>query len=258
MEYTSPDEIACCTLASVALPMFVNKETNEFDHQKLYDVTYVVTKNLNRIIDINMYPLPQARNSNMKHRPMGIGVQGLAGVFIQMRLPFESAGARRLNKHIFETMYYAALSASKDLAMRDGVYSSYAGSPVSKGILQFDMWKVDNETYHSGRWDWAKLKGEIATHGLRNSLLLAPMPTASTSQILGNNECFEPITSNIYVRRTLAGEFVCLMRSLIDDLMKLGIWSPELKDQIIARNGSVQGIDVIPADIQALYKTVWE
>jgi len=256
VEYTSPKEAAVCNLASVSLPMFVTPQ-REFDFKRLYEVVYVMTKNLNKVIDINYYPIEQARYSNMKNRPIGIGCQGLADVFILMRYPFESAEAQKLNREIFETMYYAALSASKDLAAKYGPYDSYEGSPASKGILQFDMWNVP-ESFHSGRWDWKALRAEIATHGLRNSLLLAPMPTASTSQILGNNECFEPYTSNIYVRRTLAGEFVCVSRHLLQDLIELGIWTPELKNKIIAHNGSIQRIEEIPAHIKALYKTVWE
>lgn len=260
IEYTSPDEIAVCNLASVALPMFVKTNTGgapEFDFQKLYKVTYVMAKNLNRVIDVNYYPVPQAERSNKRHRPIGIGCQGLADAFILMRFPFDSMEAKELNKHIFETMYFAAATASKDLAKVQGHYPSFPGSPASKGIFQFDMWGVD-KSFHSGRWDWESLREEVKTYGLRNSLLLAPMPTASTSQVLGNNECFEPYTSNIYVRRTLAGEFVCVSRHLLRDLISLGLWCPELKNKLIAHNGSVQHIPEIPADIKALYKTVWE
>jgi ribonucleoside-diphosphate reductase alpha chain len=252
IEYTSPDEIAVCNLASIALPRFV--EDGKFDHQRLFEVTYTITKNLNKIIDRNYYPVAEARNSNMRHRPIGIGVQGLADAFILMRFPFDSPEAIQLNKEIHETIYYAAMTASKDLAKIDGAYETYAGSPVSKGIFQFDMWGVTP----SPRWEWDILKEEVKTHGVRNSLLLAPMPTASTSQILGNNECFEPYTSNIYSRRVLSGEFVIVNKHLLKDLVKLGIWNDKLKNKIIVANGSVQGISEIPDNIKALYKTVWE
>ena len=252
MEYTSPDEIAVCNLASIALPRFV--EDGKFDHQKLFEVTYIITKNLNKIIDRNYYPVAEARNSNMRHRPIGIGVQGLADAFILMRFPFDSPEATQLNKEIHETIYYASMTASKDLAKVDGPYETYPGSPVSKGIFQFDMWGVTP----SPRWEWDILKEEVKTHGVRNSLLLAPMPTASTSQILGNNECFEPYTSNIYSRRVLSGEFVIVNKHLLKDLVKLGIWNDKLKNKIIAANGSVQNISEIPDNIKALYKTVWE
>jgi ribonucleoside-diphosphate reductase alpha chain len=252
IEYTSPDEIAVCNLASIALPRFV--EDGKFDHQKLFEVTYTITKNLNKIIDRNYYPVAEARNSNMRHRPIGIGVQGLADAFILMRFPFDSPEAIQLNKEIHETIYYASMTASKDLAKIDGSYETYAGSPVSKGIFQFDMWGVTP----SPRWEWDILKEEVKTHGVRNSLLLAPMPTASTSQILGNNECFEPYTSNIYSRRVLSGEFVIVNKHLLKDLVKLGIWNDKLKNKIIVANGSVQGISEIPDNIKALYKTVWE
>ena len=252
MEYTSPDEVAVCNLASLALPRFVID--GKFDHQKLYDVTYQVTKNLNKIIDNNYYPVEEARNSNNKHRPIGIGVQGLADVFILLRLPFESDLAKMLNKNIFETIYFAAMTASKDLAKLQGAYETFAGSPVSKGIFQFDMWDVTP----SDRWDWATLKQEVKQFGVRNSLLLAPMPTASTSQILGNNECFEPYTSNIYSRRVLSGEFIIVNKHLLKDLVQLGLWNNSMKNKIIAANGSIQRIEEIPADIRELYKTVWE
>jgi ribonucleoside-diphosphate reductase alpha chain len=252
LEYTSKDEIAVCNLASIALPRFV--EDGKFDHQKLFDVTYVITKNLNKIIDRNYYPVAEARNSNMRHRPIGIGVQGLADAFILMRFPFDSPEAVQLNKEIHETIYYASMTASKDLAIKDGPYESFEGSPVSKGIFQFDMWNVTP----SPRWEWEVLKEEVKKHGVRNSLLLAPMPTASTSQILGNNECFEPYTSNIYSRRVLSGEFVIVNKHLLKDLVKLGIWNDNLKNKIIIANGSVQNIPEIPANIKALYKTVWE
>ena len=253
VEYTAPDEVAVCNLASLALPKFV--VNGKFDHKKLYDVTYVVTKNLNRIIDINYYPVEEARNSNMRHRPIGLGVQGLADTFILLRMPFESAEAQGLNKDIFETIYFAAMTASKDLAKKDGAYSTFKGSPVSKGIFQFDMWNV---TPSSGRWDWSALKKEVKQHGVRNSLLVAPMPTASTSQILGNNECFEPYTSNIYTRRVLSGEFVVVNKHLLKDLIKLGLWNDKMKNKLIEANGSVQNIPEIPQHIKDLYKTVWE
>lgn len=266
IQYTSDSEIAVCNLASIGLPMLCSSTTAgvtekqqqqskyEFDFKKLYQVTKVAIKNLNKVIDENFYPVPQAKASNMKHRPVGLGIQGLADTFVLLKMPFESKEAQQLNKDIFETMYFAALTASCELAQKDGPYKSYANSPVSKGILQFDMWNVKP----SNRWDWPALRADIAKHGIRNSLLIAPMPTASTSQILGNNECFEPYSSNIYVRRTLAGEFVCITRRLMLDLIERKLWSNELKDKIIANNGSVQNIKEIPADLQELYKTVWE
>lgn len=252
MEYTSPDEVAVCNLASLALPRFVID--GNFDHKKLYDVTYQVTKNLNKIIDNNYYPVEEARNSNLRHRPIGLGVQGLADVFIMLRLPFESELARMLNRNIFETIYFAAMTASKDLAIAEGTYQTYEGSPVSKGIFQFDMWGVQP----TDRWDWAGLKAEVKKHGVRNSLLVAPMPTASTSQIFGNNECFEPYTSNIYTRRVLSGEFIIVNKHLLKDLVNLGLWSNNMKNKIISANGSIQNIDEIPSEIKELYKTVWE
>lgn len=254
IEYTSADEVAVCNLASIALPRFVDEKTGTFDHQKLFDITYVATKNLNKIIDRNYYPIPEARKSNMRHRPIGLGVQGLADAFILMRYPFESEEAKKLNAEIFETIYYAALTASKDLAKIDGPYETFAGSPISQGIFQQDMWNVTP----SSRWEWDVLREEIKKFGVRNSLMLAPMPTASTSQILGNNECFEPYTSNIYTRRVLSGEFVVVNKHLLRDLVKLGIWNDNLKNKIIAANGSVQNIDEIPANIKEIYKTVWE
>lgn len=253
IQYTSEKEVAVCNLASIALPKFVTKE-GEYDHKKLYEVTYQVTRNLNRIIDLNYYPVEEARYSNMKNRPIGIGVQGLADTFFKMGMPFESEAARQLNKEIFETIYFASLQASNDLAKVDGAYDSYAGSPVSKGILQHDMWGVKA----TERWNWTNLRASIAKHGIRNSLLMAPMPTASTSQILGNNECIEPITSNIYTRRVLSGEFAVVNKFLVKDLIKLGLWNEQMKDTIIAHNGSVQYIDAIPAEMKELYKTVWE
>jgi ribonucleoside-diphosphate reductase alpha chain len=254
IEYTSADEIAVCNLASIALPRFIDNETGSFDHQKLFEVTYTATKNLNKIIDRNYYPVPEARNSNLRHRPIGLGVQGLADVFIMLRLPFESEEARIINREIFETIYYAAMTASKDLAKVEGPYETYEGSPVSKAIFQFDMWGVTP----SNRWEWEILRDEVKKYGVRNSLLLAPMPTASTSQILGNNECFEPYTSNIYTRRVLSGEFVVVNKHLLKDLVKLGLWNETLKNKIIASNGSVQNIDEIPQNIKEIYKTVWE
>jgi len=253
MEYTAPDEVAVCNLASIALNRFV--ENGEYNHQKLFEVVYQATVNLNKIIDINYYPVPEAEKSNKRHRPIGLGVQGLADTFFKMRMPYESKEALELNNDIFETIYFAAMTASKDAAKEFGAYETYEGSPASQGILQFDMWGVKP----SGKnWDWDALKADIAKHGIRNSLLVAPMPTASTSQILGNNECFEPITSNIYVRRVLSGEFAVVNKHLVKDLIELGIWDEEMRNQIIANNGSVQRIKRIPEDYQELYKTVWE
>lgn len=254
MEYTAPDEVAVCNLASLALPKFVTEE-GKFDHQKLYDITYVVTKNLNKVIDINYYPVPEARNSNMRHRPIGLGIQGLADVFIMLKMPFESEEAKGLNKDIFETIYFAAMTASKDLSIVEGPYETFKGSPVSKGIFQFDMWGI---TPSSGRWDWDSLKKEVKKHGVRNSLLVAPMPTASTSQILGNNECFEPYTSNIYSRRVLSGDFIVVNKHLLKDLIKLGLWDDGMKNKLMTANGSIQNIPEIPQNIKDLYKTVWE
>ncbi|MCC9135757.1 ribonucleoside-diphosphate reductase subunit alpha [Pontibacter silvestris] len=257
MEYTSADEVAVCNLASLALPRYVKEENGHkvFDHQKLFDVTYHVTKNLNKVIDINYYPVEEARNSNIRHRPIGLGVQGLADTFIHLRMPFESDEARGLNKDIFETIYFAAMTASKDLAKKQGHYETFKGSPLSEGKFQFDLWGV---TPDSGRWDWEELRQEVMEHGVRNSLLLAPMPTASTAQILGNNESFEPYTSNIYVRRVLSGEFMVVNKHLLKDLIALGIWNDRMKQDIIAANGSVQDIPNIPQHIKDLYKTVWE
>lgn len=254
MEYTSPDEVAVCNLASIALPMFVT-EDGVFDHQRLYEITKVITKNLNKVIDINYYPVEEAKKSNMRHRPIGIGVQGLADTFLMLKMPFESEEAKGLNKHIHETIYYASMEASMELATTDGPYETFKGSPVSKGIFQFDMWGV---TPDSGRWDWDKLKKAVKKNGVRNSLLVAPMPTASTSQILGNNECFEPYTSNIYTRRTLSGEFIIVNKHLMKDLIELGLWDASMKNRLIESNGSVQNIPEIPQHIKDLYKTVWE
>ena len=252
IEYTSADEVAVCNLASVALPRFVSE--GKFDFDKLYEVTYQATINLNKIIDNNYYPVEEARNSNVRHRPIGLGVQGLADAFILLRLPFESDLAKTLNKNIFETIYYAAMTASKDLAIKEGHYESFPGSPLSKGIFQFDMW----DAQPTDRYDWNALRAEVMQHGVRNSLLVAPMPTASSSQILGNNECFEPYTSNIYTRRVLSGEFIIVNKHLLKDLVNLGLWNNDMKNKIIAANGSVQNINEIPADIKELYKTVWE
>lgn len=255
LEYTSPDEVAVCNLASIALPMFV--EDGKFDHQKLYDVTYKVTYNLNQVIDRNYYPVVEARNSNMRHRPVGLGVQGLADTFIKLRMPFDSEEAKALNKEIFETMYYAAVSSSKDQAIKDGTYETYEGSPISKGQFQHNLWGVKDEEL-SGRWNWQELREEVEKHGVRNSLLMAPMPTASTSQILGNNECFEPYTSNVYTRRVLSGEFIVVNKHLLNDLIELGLWNDDMKNALMATNGSVQNIDGVPENLKAIYKTVWE
>ena len=256
LEYTDKDETAVCNLASIALPKYVNKELKTFDYQKLHEVTKIVTKNLNRVIDRNYYPVETARRSNMRHRPIGLGVQGLADVFIMCGLPFDCEDSRTMNAHIFETMYHAALEASSELAEVDGSYESFEGSPASQGILQPDMW--EGETKFSGRYDWDAMRERIKTKGLRNSLLMAPMPTASTAQILGNNECFEPYTTNIYLRRTLAGEFVVVNKHLVDDLKKIGLWSKNMKDLMVKAGGSIQNITDIPDDIKNLYKTVWE
>jgi ribonucleoside-diphosphate reductase subunit M1 len=254
VEYTAPDEVAVCNLASLALPTFVDAARGEYDFGKLHEVTQVVVRNLNKIIDINYYPIPEARKSNFRHRPIGVGVNGLADAFLALRLPFDSAEAKQLNIQIFETIYHGALTASVEISKQLGPYETYQGSPISQGILQFDMW---NRT-PTDLWDWDTLKAEIAQHGVRNSLLLAPMPTASTSQILGFNECFEPYTSNVYSRRVLAGEFQVVNPWLLKDLVDLGLWSDNMKNRIIAEGGSIQNIPNMPADIKALYKTVWE
>ena len=253
IEYTAPDEIAVCNLASIALPKFVTEE-GTFDHDKLFEVSYQAAVNLNKVIDENYYPVEEARNSNIRHRPIGLGVQGLADAFIMMRFPFESPEARTLNREIFETIYYAAMTASKDLAKVDGPYQSYEGSPVSKGIFQPDMWNVTP----SPRWEWDVLKEEVKKYGVRNSLLLAPMPTASTAQILGNNECFEPYTSNVYTRRVLSGEFIIVNKHLLKDLVKAGLWTKEMRQTIMSTSGSIQNISEIPQDLKDLYKTAWE
>ena len=254
IEYTSPDEVAVCNLASIALNKFV-KDDLTYDHQKLYEITKVITRNLNKVIDVNYYPVKEAENSNLRHRPIGIGVQGLADTFILMRQSFDSPEAKKLNSEIFETIYFAAMESSMEIAQKEGPYKTYEGSPVSKGIFQFDMWGI---TPDSKRWDRTKLKREVKKHGVRNSLLLAPMPTASTSQILGNNECFEPYTSNIYTRRVLSGEFIVVNKHLLKDLIKLNLWNDSMKDRLMEANGSVQGINEIPDDIKQLYRTVWE
>ena len=253
IEYTAPDEVAVCNLASLALPKYIT-EQGTFDHDKLFEVTYQATLNLNKIIDENYYPVEEAKNSNLRHRPIGLGVQGLADAFILLGLPFESEEARALNREVFETIYFASMTASKDLAIKEGAYSTFAGSPVSKGVFQFDMWGVTP----SNRWEWDLLKEEVIKHGVRNSLLLAPMPTASTAQILGNNECFEPYTSNIYTRRVLSGEFIIVNKHLLKDLVKEGLWNMEMRQKIMAANGSVQNIPEIPARLKELYKTAWE
>ena len=255
LEYTSKDEIAVCNLASIALPMFV--KNNSFDHKELFKVTKRVTKNLNKVIDRNYYPVKEAENSNFRHRPIGLGVQGLADTFIKLRMPFTCDEAKVLNQEIFETIYFAAMTASMEEAIKDGPYKSYKGSPVSKGEFQHNMWGVKDDEL-SGRWDWDKLRKDVKKNGIRNSLLVAPMPTASTSQILGNNECFEPYTSNIYTRRVLSGEFIVLNKHLLEDLVKLGLWNEELKQELMKANGSIQHIENIPQDIKDLYKTVWE
>jgi len=253
IEYTSKDEVAVCNLASLALPRYIREGI--FDHVKLYEVTYQATINLNKIIDNNYYPVKEAEYSNFRHRPIGLGVQGLADAFILLRLPFESDEAKKLNKEIFETIYFAAMTASKDLAIKDGPYQTFKGSPLSQGKFQFDLWGVKPD---SGRWDWENLRLDVMNHGVRNSLLVAPMPTASTSQILGNNECFEPYTSNIYTRRVLSGEFIIVNKYLLRDLVNRGLWDNNMKDKIITANGSIQDIAEIPQEIKDLYKTVWE
>lgn len=255
LEYTAPDEVAVCNLASIALPMFV--KNGSFDHKELFKVTKRVTKNLNKVIDRNYYPVPEAKNSNMRHRPIGLGVQGLADAFIMLRLPFTSDEAKKLNQEIFETLYFAAVTASVEMAKEEGPYSSYEGSPISQGEFQHNLWGIKDEEL-SGRWDWAKLRKDVQKNGVRNSLLVAPMPTASTSQILGNNECFEPYTSNIYTRRVLSGEFIVVNKHLLEDLVKLGLWNENMKQELMRANGSIQHIETIPQEIRDLYKTVWE
>jgi len=254
VEYCSPDEVAVCNLASLALPSFVDVNSGSYDFKKLHDVTQVLVKNLNKIIDINYYPVPEARKSNFRHRPIAVGVQGLADAFLALRLPFDSPEAKQLNLQIFETIYHGAVTASIELAKQYGAYETYEGSPTSKGQLQYDLWGVTP----TDLWDWDTVKADMAQHGIRNSLLVAPMPTASTSQILGFNECFEPYTSNIYSRRVLAGEFQVVNPWLLKDLVDMGLWSDNMKNRIIADGGSIQNVPNIPADIKALYKTVWE
>tara|TARA_B100000405_G_scaffold237241_1_gene170962 strand:- start:586 stop:2724 length:2139 start_codon:yes stop_codon:yes gene_type:complete len=255
LEYTDKEETAVCNLASIALPKYVDVEKKEFNHEELHRVTKMVTRNLNKVIDKNFYPTENGMRSNMRHRPIGIGVQGLADVFILLRMTFGSEESRKLNRDIFETIYHASLESSCELSEMYGTYETFKGSPFSKGILQFDMW--DRDPQFSGRYDWDAMR-KLVKKGTRNSLLLAPMPTASTSQILGNNECFEPYTTNIYLRRTLAGEFVVVNKHLVEDLKKIGLWSKEMKDLMVKANGSVQNIIDIPDDIKELYKTVWE
>ena len=255
MEYTSPDEVAVCNLASISLPMFV--DNGAFDHQALYEVTKRITRNLNQVIDRNYYPVKEAENSNMRHRPIGLGVQGLADAFIMLRLPFTSDEAKKLNQEIFETIYFSAVTTSMEMAKEEGAYSTFKGSPISEGKFQYNLWGIEDKDL-SGRWDWAALRTEVMEHGVRNSLLLAPMPTASTSQILGNNEAFEPYTSNVYTRRVLSGEFIVVNKHLLHDLVELGLWNESLKQEVMRNNGSIQNIDIIPQDIKELYKTVWE
>jgi ribonucleoside-diphosphate reductase alpha chain len=255
LEYTSEDEVAVCNLASIALPMFI--ENGKFNHEELFNVTRTVTKNLNRVIDRNYYPVKEAENSNMRHRPIGLGVQGLADAFIKLRLPFTCEEAKSLNQEIFETLYFAAVTASVEEAEKDGAYKSYKGSPMAKGEFQHNLWGIKDEEL-SGRWDWQDLRKKVKKHGVRNSLLVAPMPTASTSQILGNNECFEPYTSNIYTRRVLSGEFIVVNKHLLEDLVNLGLWNEDMKQELMQANGSIQNINGIPDNIKELYKTVWE
>lgn len=255
VEYTAPDEIAVCNLASIALPKFVLPDRG-FDHEKLHAIVKIITRNLNRVIDVNFYPVDKARKSNLRHRPIGIGVQGLADVYMMHKVAFDSPEAARLNHDIFETIYHAAMEQSMELAREQGPYETFEGSPVSRGVFQFDMWET--ASVFEKRYDWDALKAQVGEHGVRNSLLVAPMPTASTSQILGNNECIEPYTSNLYARRTLAGEFVVLNKHLIQDLLDLGIWNADLKNKIIFHNGSIQNIHDIPAHLKAIYKTAWE
>ncbi|APZ46450.1 ribonucleoside-diphosphate reductase subunit alpha [Polaribacter reichenbachii] len=260
MEYTAKDEVAVCNLASIALPMFVSERENGekyFNHKKLYDVTKKVTRNLDTVIDANFYPVKEAENSNFRHRPVGLGIQGLADTFINLRLPFTSEEAKKLNQDIFETMYFAAVTSSMEIAKAKEPYSTFKGSPMSEGEFQFNMWGIKDDEL-SGNWDWAKLRTQVMKHGVRNSLLVAPMPTASTSQILGNNEAFEPYTSNIYTRRVLSGEFIVVNKHLLEDLVELGLWDNDMKESIMRANGSIQHIEEIPADLRELYKTVWE
>jgi ribonucleoside-diphosphate reductase alpha chain len=260
MEYTAKDEVAVCNLASIAIPMFI--EENEqgekfFNHQKLFKVTKKITKNLDTVIDRNYYPVEEAKNSNFRHRPIGLGIQGLADAFIMLRMPFTSDAAKKLNEEIFETIYFAAVTSSMEIAKLKGAYSTYEGSPISKGEFQFNLWGLSDDDL-SGRWDWKALRKKVLKNGVRNSLLVAPMPTASTSQILGNNEAFEPYTSNIYTRRVLSGEFIVVNKHLLEDLVELGLWNNAMKEDIMRANGSIQHIDEIPQHLKDLYKTVWE
>jgi ribonucleoside-diphosphate reductase alpha chain len=260
MEYTAKDEVAVCNLASIAIPMFIEENadgTKFFNHDKLFEVTKKITRNLDTVIDRNFYPIVEAENSNTRHRPIGLGIQGLADAFITMRYPFTSDEAKTLNQEIFETIYFAAVTSSMEIAKNKEPYSTYKGSPISQGEFQFNMWGVSEDDL-SGRWDWKALRTEVMKHGVRNSLLVAPMPTASTSQILGNNEAFEPYTSNIYTRRVLSGEFIVVNKHLLEDLVELGLWNNEMKEDIMRANGSVQHIETIPQDLKDLYKTVWE
>ncbi|KAF9659191.1 ribonucleoside-diphosphate reductase subunit alpha [Tenacibaculum sp. ZH5_bin.1] len=260
MEYTAEDEVAVCNLASIAIPMFVAEDENGskfFDHQKLFKVTKKVIRNLDTVIDRNYYPVKEAENSNFRHRPVGLGIQGLADAFIMLRLPFTSEEAKKLNQEIFETLYFAAVTSSMEVAKTKGAYSTYEGSPMSQGEFQHNMWGIKDDEL-SGRWDWEKLRKNVKKHGVRNSLLVAPMPTASTSQILGNNEAFEPYTSNIYTRRVLSGEFIVVNKHLLEDLVELGLWDNDMKEDIMRANGSIQHIDAIPQNLKDLYKTVWE
>jgi ribonucleoside-diphosphate reductase alpha chain len=255
VEYTSKEEVAVCNLASISLAKFADYETRNFDYEALHRVTKRITKNLNKVIDRNFYPIKEAENSNMRHRPIGIGVQGLADAYQKMGIPFETKEALDVNNKIFETIYHAAMETSMEIAMAEGPYSTFKGSPLSEGKFQFDLW---NKKPHTNRYDWDKLRADVMKHGARNSLLVAPMPTASTSQILGNNESFEPFTSNIYTRRVLSGEFICVNKHLVRDLIRLNLWTTEIKNQIVANNGSVQDVAKIPANIKELYKTIWE
>ncbi|MBT8316632.1 MAG: ribonucleoside-diphosphate reductase subunit alpha, partial [Lutibacter sp.] len=260
MEYTAKDEVAVCNLASIAIPMFIEEDKDGvkfFNHKKLYNVTKKITRNLDTVIDRNYYPVKEAENSNVRHRPIGLGIQGLADAFIMLRLPFTSDEAKKLNQEIFETIYFAAVTSSMEMAKVKEPYSTFKGSPMSKGEFQFNMWGVSEDDL-SGRWNWSALRKKVMTNGVRNSLLVAPMPTASTSQILGNNEAFEPYTSNIYTRRVLSGEFIVVNKHLLEDLVELNLWNNEMKEEIMRANGSIQHIDVIPQELKELYKTVWE
>jgi ribonucleoside-diphosphate reductase alpha chain len=260
MEYTAKDEVAVCNLASIAIPMFIEEDEKGnkfFNHQSLFEVTKKITRNLDTVIDRNYYPVKEAENSNFRHRPIGLGIQGLADAFIILRMPFTSDEAKKLNEEIFETIYFAAVTSSMEIATEKEPYSTFKGSPMSEGEFQFNMWGV-SENDLSGRWDWASLRKEVTKNGVRNSLLVAPMPTASTSQILGNNEAFEPYTSNIYTRRVLSGEFIVVNKHLLEDLVNLGLWDNKMKEEIMRANGSIQHIESIPQDLKDLYKTVWE